>query len=289
MESHLPTPYQPRSSTILEFTFAVLQSVGAGRKECIIVYGLLFYLLIVRPLVSPCMVVSCLKDTIDDIHMLFDEHREVLITEELKLAEENLEAWQRVSVASPRSLLMYASKTKDTWKKAHNYHKNADELKTRMQNTSDSLPNVEELFDTSTQAHLSSGAGISVRDASQGSTKQLKAGNARTLATAPLIDILNRIKRSEICRVLHIEWNPECGHSAVAPAKKLTERRHDIVMNERHVPSGSLEGTEVPRHWMGIAPAVFCLRVYTSGRKTLAIIINLMLSFVLQLRVPSHL
>ncbi|KAG7444034.1 uncharacterized protein BT62DRAFT_1008729 [Guyanagaster necrorhizus] len=166
MESHLPTRHQSRSSMIFEFTLAVLQSVGAGTKEYTIVYGVLFYLLVVWPLVSPRMIVSRLKDTVDDIHTLFDEHREVLITEELKLAElradvltvarENLEAWQRVSVASPRSLLTYASETKDTWKKARHYHKNADELKTRLQkNTSDSLPNVKELFDTSTKGNCS--------------------------------------------------------------------------------------------------------------------------------------
>lgn len=88
MESDLPNRDQPRSRMIVTFTSAILQAVGAGTKEYTIVYGVLFYFFFIHPLVSPRKIIAQLKIiTVDDTSVLFNEHRDILITKELRLTE----------------------------------------------------------------------------------------------------------------------------------------------------------------------------------------------------------
>ncbi|PBK90960.1 hypothetical protein ARMGADRAFT_1082203 [Armillaria gallica] len=142
MESDLPNRDQPRGRMIVTFTSAVLQAVGAGTKEYTIVYGVLFYFFSIHPLVSPRKIIARLKITVDDTSVFFNEHRDILIAEELRLTElranaltlarEDLEASQRVSTTSGHCLIIYVSEWKNTWKKARQYDKDINESKTRM-------------------------------------------------------------------------------------------------------------------------------------------------------------
>ncbi|KAK0444590.1 uncharacterized protein EV420DRAFT_992925 [Desarmillaria tabescens] len=125
------------------FTSAVLQSVGAGTKEYTIVYSILFYFIFIHPLVSPSKSIRRLKIAVDETSALFNEHRDVLITEEIKLTElradmltlirEDLEVSRRISITSVHSLMIFASEKKNTWKKAHQYHRDIGELRARME------------------------------------------------------------------------------------------------------------------------------------------------------------
>ncbi|KAK0421878.1 hypothetical protein EV421DRAFT_2042993 [Armillaria borealis] len=143
MESDLPTRAQPRSTMIVTFTSAVLQAVGAGTKEYTIVYGVLFYFFFIHPLVSPSNIIAHLNITVDNTSALFNDHRDILIAEEMRLTElradvltlirEDREASQQVSVTSAHSLMIYAFEKKNTWKKALQYDKDINELKARME------------------------------------------------------------------------------------------------------------------------------------------------------------
>ncbi|KAK0220587.1 hypothetical protein IW262DRAFT_1461920 [Armillaria fumosa] len=143
MQTDLPTHDQPRTTTIVTFTSAILQAVGAGTKEYTLVYGVLFYFFFIHPLLSPSKIIARLKITVDNTSALFNNHRNILIAEELRLTElradvltlirEDREASQQASVTSAHSLMAYASAKKNTWKKALQYDKDINELKARME------------------------------------------------------------------------------------------------------------------------------------------------------------
>ncbi|KAK0237479.1 hypothetical protein EDD85DRAFT_545284 [Armillaria nabsnona] len=122
---------------------AVLQSVGAGTTQYTAVYAVLFYVFFIHPHVSPFMVLGRLQATIDETTVLFNEHHTLLATVEQTLRElraetymltaGHLDAYRRVSITDVRSWMVYASKVKDTWKKAREYHKGITDLKTKIE------------------------------------------------------------------------------------------------------------------------------------------------------------
>ncbi|KAK0203340.1 hypothetical protein DFS33DRAFT_1274547 [Desarmillaria ectypa] len=121
----------------------VLQTVGAGTTQHTAVYTFLFYVLFIHPCVSPFIVLGRLKATIDETTAFFNEHHMLLFTMEKALGElraetytltaGHLDAYQRVSNTNVRSWITYASKVKDTWKKAREYHKGIADLKAKIE------------------------------------------------------------------------------------------------------------------------------------------------------------
>ncbi|PBK64072.1 hypothetical protein ARMSODRAFT_1023484 [Armillaria solidipes] len=93
------------------------------------------------------MVLGRLQATIDETTDLFNEHRTLLVTvldkvektlrelraETYMLTASHLDAYRRVSITDVRSWMVYASKVKDTWKKAREYRKGIIDLKTKIE------------------------------------------------------------------------------------------------------------------------------------------------------------
>ncbi|KAK0203362.1 hypothetical protein DFS33DRAFT_789396 [Desarmillaria ectypa] len=133
MDSNLLLSKHSKSTAIVVFMSVVLQSVGAGTLQYTAVYAFLFYVLFIHPCISPFMVLGQLQDIIDETTALFNEHHSLLAMMEKTLRElraetytltaGHLDAYQRASVTDIHSLVVYASKVKDTWKKTHEYYK----------------------------------------------------------------------------------------------------------------------------------------------------------------------
>ncbi|KAK0443858.1 hypothetical protein EV421DRAFT_1903447 [Armillaria borealis] len=143
MDSSLTLSKHSKSTSVAVFMSVVLQSVGAGMAQYIAVYTFLFYVLFIHPHVSPFMVLRRLQDTIDETTVLFNENRTLLVTVEQTLRElragtymltaGHLNAYRRVSITDVRSWKAYASKVKDTWKKAHEYRRRITDVKTKIE------------------------------------------------------------------------------------------------------------------------------------------------------------
>ncbi|PBK64095.1 hypothetical protein ARMSODRAFT_1056626 [Armillaria solidipes] len=143
MDSSLALSKHSKSTAAVVFMSVVLQSVGAGMAQHTGVYTFLFYLLFVHPHISPFMVLGRLQATIDETTVLFNEHRTLLVTVERSLRElravtyvltaGHLDSYRRISITDVRSWIAYASKAKDTWKKARVYRKGITDLKTKIE------------------------------------------------------------------------------------------------------------------------------------------------------------
>ncbi|KAK0457925.1 uncharacterized protein EV420DRAFT_1643266 [Desarmillaria tabescens] len=90
------------------------------------------------------MVLGRLQAIIDETTALFNERQRLLATMEKQLRDRlraetytltasHLDAYQRVSVTDIHSLAVYASKSKDTWKKAREYYKRIADLKANIE------------------------------------------------------------------------------------------------------------------------------------------------------------
>ncbi|SJK99058.1 uncharacterized protein ARMOST_02343 [Armillaria ostoyae] len=147
MDSNLPLSKHSKSTAVVVFMSVVLQSVGAGMAQHTAVYTFLFYVLFIHPHISPFMVLGRLQATIDETTDLFNEHRTLLVTvldkvektlrelraETYMLTASHLDAYRRVSITDVRFWMVYASKVKDTWKKAREYRKGIIDLKTKIE------------------------------------------------------------------------------------------------------------------------------------------------------------
>ncbi|KAK0205938.1 hypothetical protein DFS33DRAFT_1272524 [Desarmillaria ectypa] len=121
----------------------ILQAVGAGMTQHTVVYTFLFYMLFIHPCILPFMVLGQLKATIDETTAFFNEHHMLLFTMEKALGElqaetytltaGHLDVYQCVSNTNICSWITYASKVKDTWKKAREYHKGIVNLKAKIE------------------------------------------------------------------------------------------------------------------------------------------------------------
>ncbi|PBK64076.1 hypothetical protein ARMSODRAFT_979453 [Armillaria solidipes] len=143
MDSNPALSKHSKSTAVVVFMSVVLQSVGAGMAQHTAVYTFLFYVLFIHPHISPFMVLGQLQATIDETTILFNEHRTLLVTVERTLRElraetyvltaGHLNAYRRVSITDVNSWMVYASKVKDTWKKAREYRKGIIDLKTKIE------------------------------------------------------------------------------------------------------------------------------------------------------------
>ncbi|KAK0237488.1 hypothetical protein EDD85DRAFT_1004043 [Armillaria nabsnona] len=143
MDSSLPLSKHSKSTAVVVFISVVLQSVGAGTTEYTAIYTFLFYVLFIHPHISPFMVLGQLQASIYETTVLFDEHNTSLFTVERTLRElraetymltaGHLDSYRRVSITDICSWMVYASKVKDTWKKAREYRKRITDLKTKME------------------------------------------------------------------------------------------------------------------------------------------------------------
>ncbi|KAK0237472.1 hypothetical protein EDD85DRAFT_1004031 [Armillaria nabsnona] len=138
----IPLGQHRQAMGVVVIVLAACHSIVSGATQYTVVWAFLLCICIIHPLLSPSLVLGRLRIAIDESTVLFDRHRDVLVTLEERLRElkanrslltrRYLRAYQDFSITDTSSWTTYASQAKYTWKTAREYRKAVSKLKATM-------------------------------------------------------------------------------------------------------------------------------------------------------------